>query len=209
MTEWIEIGPCKLACGDCRDIMPELERHSIDAVITDPPYAKKYQYLYSDIAYQLPHLLLDGGSFLAIVPHFALPDVLRDVEKHLKYRWTLCMWQSGGPQARMAMGIRVMWKPIVWWVNRAWPSGRGFRPDGFESVYEPKALHKWQQPMSWAEYCVEFVPLSLRSCVLDPLMGAGTSAIAAVKAGHNFIGIEKDRKTFDTACERIREWSAI
>jgi DNA modification methylase len=38
MTEWVEIGPCKLACGDCLEILPEIEAGSVDAVVTDPPY---------------------------------------------------------------------------------------------------------------------------------------------------------------------------
>lgn len=38
MTEWVEIGPCRLACGDCLEILPELEAGGVDAVVTDPPY---------------------------------------------------------------------------------------------------------------------------------------------------------------------------
>ena len=36
MVEWVEIGRAKLACGDCRDILPTLGK--VDAVVTDPPY---------------------------------------------------------------------------------------------------------------------------------------------------------------------------
>ena len=36
MTEWVEIGRARLACGDCRDILPTLDK--VDAVVTDPPY---------------------------------------------------------------------------------------------------------------------------------------------------------------------------
>ena len=32
MTDWIEIGDCKLGCGDCLQILPEIEAGSIDAV---------------------------------------------------------------------------------------------------------------------------------------------------------------------------------
>jgi len=42
MTHWTEIGPCRLACGDCLEILPELEPGSIDAVVTDPPYGLKF-----------------------------------------------------------------------------------------------------------------------------------------------------------------------
>jgi len=39
--------------------------------------------------------------------------------------------------------------------------------------------------------------------VLDPFMGSGTTGAAAVKLGRKFIGIEREQKYFDIACERI------
>lgn len=41
--------------------------------------------------------------------------------------------------------------------------------------------------------------------VLDPFMGSGTTGVAAVKQGKKFIGIEKDKRYFDIACERIEK----
>lgn len=39
--------------------------------------------------------------------------------------------------------------------------------------------------------------------VLDPFMGSGTSGVAAAQMGRDFIGIEKDPRWFDLACQRI------
>jgi modification methylase len=39
--------------------------------------------------------------------------------------------------------------------------------------------------------------------VLDPFMGSGTTGVACARTGRRFIGIEKDRRWFDLACERI------
>lgn len=39
--------------------------------------------------------------------------------------------------------------------------------------------------------------------VLDPFLGSGTTGVACVKLGRNFIGIEIEPKYFDIACERI------
>ena len=41
--------------------------------------------------------------------------------------------------------------------------------------------------------------------VYDPFMGSGTTGVACVNTGRNFIGIEKDEKYFDIAKERIAE----
>lgn len=39
--------------------------------------------------------------------------------------------------------------------------------------------------------------------ILDPFMGSGSTGIACAKGGRRFIGIEKDEKYFNIACERI------
>jgi site-specific DNA-methyltransferase (adenine-specific) len=41
--------------------------------------------------------------------------------------------------------------------------------------------------------------------VLDPFMGSGTTGVACVQTGRNFIGIEIDRGYFDIAKQRIEE----
>lgn len=186
--------------GDALEIMKELPDHSIDLVITDPPYPKKYLYLYEGMAAELPRLLKKGGSLLAIVPHYAIPQVMSDIGKHLKYRWMLSMWQASGSHPRMAMGIEVMWKPIIWWVNGSYPQGRGFKKDGFENI-QPKKTYEWEQSMSWAEYCLSFAKEG--ETILDPFMGVGTVGVAARNKGLPFIGIELDQERFEICKERI------
>jgi site-specific DNA-methyltransferase (adenine-specific)/modification methylase len=39
--------------------------------------------------------------------------------------------------------------------------------------------------------------------ILDPFAGSGTTGVAAVQMGRRFIGIEREPKYFDIACERI------
>jgi DNA modification methylase len=39
-VEWVESGPHRLACGDCRDVMPSLS--PVDAIVTDPPYGLEF-----------------------------------------------------------------------------------------------------------------------------------------------------------------------
>jgi DNA modification methylase len=39
--------------------------------------------------------------------------------------------------------------------------------------------------------------------VLDPFMGSGSTGVACVHLGLAFTGIERERKYFDIACERI------
>jgi DNA modification methylase len=41
--------------------------------------------------------------------------------------------------------------------------------------------------------------------ILDPFMGSGTTGVAAVQLGRNFIGCEIEPAYFDIACKRIED----
>jgi DNA modification methylase len=41
--------------------------------------------------------------------------------------------------------------------------------------------------------------------VLDPFMGSGTTGVASVQLGKDFIGIERDERYFQIACKRIED----
>ena len=41
--------------------------------------------------------------------------------------------------------------------------------------------------------------------VLDCFMGSGSTGVACINTNRKFIGIEKDEKYFEIACNRIKE----
>ena len=50
-----------LHLGDCLDILPTLADGSVDAVITDPPYARQYQlYVLRNLLFMLGACLQDA-----------------------------------------------------------------------------------------------------------------------------------------------------
>ena len=51
------------------------------------------------------------------------------------------------------------------------------------------------------EWCIE--KAGNVSTVCDPFMGSGTTGVACARMGLQFVGIERERKYFDIACERI------
>jgi hypothetical protein len=190
-----------LRLGDCLELMKDIPDNSIDLIATDPPYEKKYQYLYRGIAIHAARILKDGGSLLIILPHYAVDRVISHISEHLKWRWLCCMWQGDGTHPRMAMGVEVMWKPMGWWVKKAFPRGRGFVRDGFINPPFKKTRHDWEQSIEWAKYCMKFVPID--GTVLDPFMGTGTMGVACEFYKRNFIGIDNDPAVFAIAKERI------
>ena len=59
--------------------------------------------------------------------------------------------------------------------------------------------HPTIKPVRVMKWCMSFITTEP---VLDPFMGSGTTGVACAHT-HRFIGIEKERKYFDIACERI------
>lgn len=65
--------------------------------------------------------------------------------------------------------------------------------------------HPTQKPEALMAWCLQFLDLQPGSLICDPYMGAGSTGIAAVKAGHRFVGIELEPLYFDAACRRIED----
>lgn len=63
--------------------------------------------------------------------------------------------------------------------------------------------HPTQKPVTLCEMLIRSYT-DEGMTVLDSCMGSGTTGVAAVKTGRNFIGIELEQEYFDTACRRIQ-----
>lgn len=196
----------KIIEGNCKELMRELPDESIDLIVTDPPYKKEYLYTYDYLAEESPRLLKQGASLIIIVGHYALPDIIKKFNNKLKYRWIFCMNQFEGSHARMAMGIEVMWKPILWYVKGAYPQGRGFIKDGFTVTGksgQTKKYHKWEQDLSWANFFIEKLSKE-NDIILDPFVGSGTTCISAKSLNRQYIGFEINPEYIQIANKRIK-----
>jgi site-specific DNA-methyltransferase (adenine-specific) len=67
---------------------------------------------------------------------------------------------------------------------------------------EGKTIHPTQKPVDLLEYLVKTYT-NEGDIVLDNCMGSGTTGVACVNLGRNFIGIEKDLQYFEIAKNRI------
>lgn len=196
----------KIYNQDCLDGIKLIDNESIDLIFTDPPYLKEYLYCYDYLANECPRIMKKGASLMTIVGHFALEEVMLKFKGKLKYRWINCMNQFNGSHARMAMGIEVLWKPILWYVKESYPHGRGFLRDGIEikgKAGQKKEKHKWEQDTDWAEYYISKLTKE-GDVVLDPFMGSGTVAEVCKKLNRNFIGFEKDIQYYNICLERLK-----
>ena len=70
---------------------------------------------------------------------------------------------------------------------------------------EGKVYHSTQKPVALLEYLIKTYTNDGET-VLDNCMGSGSTGVACINTNRRFIGIEKDDKYFDIACNRINEY---
>lgn len=69
------------------------------------------------------------------------------------------------------------------------------------SVPTKQKHHQTEKPVELLERLIEICPKG--GTVFDPFMGSGSTGVACIRMGRAFIGIELDRRYFETAKERI------
>ena len=70
------------------------------------------------------------------------------------------------------------------------------------SSRENRGLHPTQKPVALMEYLIRTYT-NPDETVLDNTMGSGTTGVACINTGRNFIGIERDKDYFRVAKDRI------
>jgi site-specific DNA-methyltransferase (adenine-specific) len=203
-----------LYCGDCRDVLPTLGH--IDAVVSDPPWG-----IDADTNYKR----FTGGCTVKndFGRGIAGDSVPFDPEPWLVFP-KVALWGANCFSSRLPIGRWLVWvkrrdsklgimlsDAELCWVNhkktaRRPPGIYVFRHiwDGFDRESERgKTLHPTQKPVALMRWCIERLKLEPGSIILDPYMGSGTTGVAAVQLGFNFVGIESDPIHFDIAARRI------
>lgn len=64
-----------------------------------------------------------------------------------------------------------------------------------------KTMHPCQMPVEVMKNIVGLLPKD--SIIVDPFMGSGTTAVACIDLGYDFIGIEIDKEYYNIAKKRI------
>ena len=71
-----------------------------------------------------------------------------------------------------------------------------------------KKVHSTQKPEALLHRII-LATTNKGDTILDPFLGTGTSAVVAKKLGRNYLGIEKDKKYFNVAKERLEKTQKI
>jgi len=70
-----------------------------------------------------------------------------------------------------------------------------------KNVSKEKTEHPCQMPLQIMENIIGILPEEY--IIIDPFLGSGTTAIACMKYGRKFFGIENDEKYFNISKDRI------
>jgi site-specific DNA-methyltransferase (adenine-specific)/modification methylase len=63
-------------------------------------------------------------------------------------------------------------------------------------------VHPTQKPVVLMDWCIG--QAGDVTTVFDPFMGSGTTGVSCANLGKSFIGIEREPRYFDIACERVK-----
>jgi len=184
-----------LRLGDCLEILPTLPDNSVDAVITDPPYGcgkadwdDNFPSSWYTEARRIGRLvaIITGSQGLAdSIP--LVGDDFIDV---------VAAWNTNG-MTRSAIGFGN-------WIAAVIAVGK---PRQGQSVirFVTKDKVKGHPTIKQIEYMSKLIiRLSDEGdTILDPFMGSGTTGVACVQTGRNFIGIEIEEKYYEIAEKRI------
>jgi 16S rRNA G966 N2-methylase RsmD len=193
--------------GDFRQLSKTISNESIDLIFTDPPYAAEYVPLYNDLAFVAYNVLKKGGSLVTYVGHYAIPKVIEMMENAgLTYWWPIAIILSGSFAKYYPRQVTIKWKPLLWFIKGDKLSTADFLSDLIKSDTPSKVLHEWEQSSVEAEHIISRLSVEGQT-VFDPMMGSGTTGIAAIQNNRKFMGIEIDSDKFEIANARIGEAS--
>lgn len=206
---------------DCLEGMKRLEGNSIDMIACDPPYcvgasSNGIKSSFSDFNMMRPfweqcfgqwqRVLKDGAHIYTCTDWRTYPFLYPIMLKYFAIK-NLIVWDIGWIKA--GNYYRPRHELIIFALkgkgNRTFPNTE---PDIWQirclNYTNPNKRHQAEKPEALME---RMIRNSSREgdCVLDPFLGSGTTAVAAMNLNRHFVGFEIDEKYFNIAKKRIDE----
>lgn len=213
-------GRHRIIHGDCIDVLRRMPSESVDAIVTDPPYGIGYQSGFAPAA----KVANDEAPFI-----WWLAEAFR-VLRSPGAMVCFCRWDTEG-EFRMAMRCaRFRPRGQIVWDRETHGSGDVYAdvgPRHDNAVLATKGrwrfagprlvsvlraprvawqnrAHPTQKPVSVLTTIIESLTAP-NDIVLDPFLGSGSTAVAALEAGRRVVGIELDAGHVATARARVAQ----
>lgn len=192
--------------GRMEDLASKVEHASIDLLFPDPPYGSQGKGLAEAIA-RIARVLVRGGVFAVTPGHVAFHETAAAAA-----RCGLTPVAIGFLAFRGGVGNGLRHKkarpntrrdPLAFFCR----GGEPLRPVS-NLVYESDGIEKdlldWQKPLS-AMLALLRAAVGDGGRVLDPCCGSGTTGVAALRLGHEFIGFELEEERAAESALRLAE----
>ena len=201
----------ELRTGDFREVLADLADQSIDAVVTDPPYNNDGVPLYEPLGAFCLRVLKPGRLAVVYAGHLQLDREMELLTRGgLTYMWHGANVLSGRHtrvRVRMVFGQHRSvllysagpYRPRTWLNDVAFAEGRGGP--------EERPLHPWQQALEPVRHWIRQVS-EPGELIVDPFLGSGTTAVAAIMEGRRFLGCDIDPGCVETTRRRLVELAA-
>lgn len=232
MTEPVTIGRATLYEGNCLDALAKLE--SVDHVICDPPYEQLMHDLHASIKLRRTDGG-GGRKDLGFAGIDEIREPFIQEIRRINQGWLLAFcnvegvwhWRKALIAADLKFKTTCIWvKPdatpklngqgpaLAYECNTTTWCGRGhanWNGGGKRGVFtyptnnsDRTGQHPTEKPVRLMRELVHLFSNSGQT-VCDPFMGSGTTGVACVREGRDFIGCEINPRHFDLACKRIEE----
>lgn len=216
--EKVVIGNAELYCGDCAVILPQLDR--FDLILTDPPYgiradsgaAKNSGKVVGEGHRRVAKKTYEKTDWDSVTPPSWLFGLMQEKSDHqiifggnyftLPPTSCVLVWDKDNGETNFA-DCELAWTNLKKAVRLKKWLWNGFARAGNEERFD----HPTQKPTAVMEWCITQAPADVIT-ICDPFMGSGTTGVAAMNMEKRFIGIERERKYFDIACDRIERAQA-
>lgn len=226
LTPYYQDGLATIYHGDSMEILPLIERGSVTAVVTDPPYVIG--------AVSAGNMASKSGGWADMMnSSLWFSAWYREVDRLLHRRgsfWSFCNWRSLPVVMRAAIDVQLPVTSVMVW-DKEWigPGGQqGLRPSyelcallaqpdfaipnrGVADIFRHKVGsykehgHPAEKPPGLVRRILETADVKPGELVLDPFLGSGTTAVAARGLGLHVIGIEAEERWCDLAASRLSQ----
>ena len=238
-----------LLCGDAFERLKEIPAHSVDLILTDPPYGSTcfkwdaeldLSAFWAEIERirkpTTPTLIFSSARFTyqiynsnpnefrcrfiwhkqGVPPSGFLDAKRKPMHAYEEISVFSKKWSTYNPQFVFCKRrVQKNWastptnlykpfrrdpdKPLHGYTDRYYPTD----VLSFRGIHGIKKMHPSQKPVDLLQWLIKTYT-NEGDVVCDPFMGSGSCGVAAVSMGRDFIGVEKDPKYYEAACQWIQ-----
>jgi len=220
---------------DCLDFLKKIPDNSVGLILMDPPFGiskktgfqtgggKQYARIKTSLDFgewdkkknivdldkviqECYRILYKGGTIITFYDYWKITQMKSWMEKSGFRMLRLIEWMKTNPVPRNQYKIYLgnAMEFAICGVKGSKPVFHGKYDPG---IYKFPICHGWhptQKPLKLFEELIK-KHSNYGDIILDPFLGSGTTAIAALNLGRKILGCEKDKKYFNKMIETINQ----